>query len=69
MYIAVMNPVFQTESLEEMCKILSERGVYSIEMGCGGSPGKHHCDPDILLNDEGKYNEFMDTLKKYNMSI
>ena len=56
MYIAVMNPVFQTESLEEMCKILSERGVYSIEMGCGGYPGKHHCDPDILLNDEDKYN-------------
>lgn len=69
MYIAVMNPVFQTESLEEMCQILSERGVYSIEMGCGGSPGKHHCDPDVLLNDEAKYQEFLDTLKKYDMSI
>jgi sugar phosphate isomerase/epimerase len=69
MYIGVMNPVFQKQTLEEMCQILSERDVHSIEMGCGGSPGKHHCDPDILLNDEAAFETFQNTLKKYDMSI
>lgn len=69
MYIAVMNPLFQEESLEEMCKILAERDIHSIEMGCGGSPGTRHCDPEVLLNDETKYKEFIATLEKYDMSI
>lgn len=69
MYIGIFNPVLQNKTLEEMCQIMSEKGVYSIEMGCGGSPGKAHCDPDVLLNDEAKFNEFKATLDKYNMNI
>lgn len=69
MYIGVMNPVFQKESLEEMCQILADHGVHAIEMGCGGSPGKHHCDPELLLTDEAKYQEFIGILKKYDMKI
>ena len=69
MYIAVFNPIFYNESLEEMCQLLAERDIHSIEMGCGGSPGKRHCDPDVLLNDEAKLEEFKATLAKYNMTI
>ena len=39
-------------SLDEACRYLSERGVQMVEIGCGGCPGKAHCDPEVLLNDD-----------------
>ena len=40
-----------------------------VEIGCGGYPGKDHCDPEVLLHDEAKYQEFCDTIKKYDMEV
>ena len=54
---------------DEACRFLSERGVQMVEIGCGGFPGKAHCDAAELLEDEGKRQAFMDTLKKYNLEI
>ena len=56
-------------SLDKACEFLSARGVQMVEIGCGGYPGKAHCDPDILLNDDAKLQEFKDTIKKYNLEI
>ena len=35
--------------LDEACRFLSERGVQMVEIGCGGFPGKAHCDAEALL--------------------
>lgn len=44
-------------------------GIEMIEIGCGGYPGKAHCDPDILLNDEEKFNEFMKTIADSGLEV
>lgn len=54
---------------EEACRFLAERGVQMVEIGCGGFPGKAHCDAAELLADQGKRQAFVDTLKKYNLQI
>ncbi len=54
---------------EEACRFLAERGVQMVEIGCGGFPGKAHCDGAELLEDEGKRQAFVDTLRKYNLEI
>lgn len=69
MYIGIMDPVFGKKSLEEMCQIMADLGVYAIELGCGGSPGCTHCDPEALLSDDAAYDAFMATLDKYGMRI
>ena len=40
-----------------------------VEIGCGGYPGKAHCDPEILLHDEQKFREFRDTFRRYDIPI
>lgn len=69
MRLGVFNPLFRKYTLEETCQILTSRDIHTIEVGCGGTPGKYHCDPDVLLNDEAKFNEFKSTLEKYDMKI
>jgi sugar phosphate isomerase/epimerase len=56
-------------SLDEACRYLSERGVQMVEIGAGGCPGKAHCDPEVLLNDDAKRKEFLDTVTKYGLQI
>ena len=56
-------------SLDEACRYLSERGVQMVEIGCGGFPGKAHCDAAELLRDDAKCKAFMDTLAKYGLQI
>ncbi len=55
--------------LKEACAFLSQNGVQMIEIGCGGYPGTAHCDPEVLLNDEEKLAEFIQTIKEYNLEI
>ena len=56
-------------SLDEACRYLSERGVQMVEIGCGGCPGKAHCDPEVLLNDEEARKAFLETVHKYGLQI
>ena len=54
---------------DQACEFLAERGVQMVEIGCGGFPGKAHCDAAELLADEGKREKFMETLDKYHLEI
>ena len=63
MKLGTLTNVLGAMSLDEACRFLSENGVQMVEIGCGGYPGKDHCDPKILLNDEDKRKEFVDTIK------
>ena len=69
MKISVLANLYGAKSLDETLAILSSLGVHTVEIGAGGYPGKAHCDPAQLLTDETKYNEFIATLKKYDMTV
>ncbi len=56
-------------SLDEACRFLSERGVQMVEIGCGGFPGKAHCDAEALLQDDAKCAALLETVKKYGLEI
>ena len=42
MKLGVMSPVLGGMSLRQMIEYLSSLGVQSLELGCGGYPGKAH---------------------------
>ena len=69
MKLSVFAVCQQDKPFDEACAYLSARGVQAVEIGCGGFPGKAHCDPVVLLNDDAKLEEFKNTLKKYNLEI
>jgi sugar phosphate isomerase/epimerase len=69
MKLSVFSPVLADRSLEEACKTLHDNGVRWMEMGCGGYPGKAHCDPEQLLADPKKLDAFKATLKKYDIQL
>ena len=55
--------------LDDACAFLASHGVQMVEIGCGGCPGKAHCDPEVLLNDDAKCQEFLDTIHKHGLQI
>ncbi|MCL2058687.1 MAG: sugar phosphate isomerase/epimerase [Oscillospiraceae bacterium] len=69
MKLGVLTVPLYDRSAEEAFAWLSKRGVESVELGSGGSPGNGHCNPSELLADGGKLQALKDLLKKYNLSI
>lgn len=69
MKLGVITVLFGDRSLDETLGYLSELGIKDVEIGCGGFPGKAHCDPKELLSDETKLLSFLDTFKKHGVSI
>lgn len=55
--------------LEEACSFLEEHQVQMVEIGCGGFPGKAHCNGAELLADEEKRNAFMETIQRHHLEI
>ena len=69
MKLGVFTTLLSNLPLEEALKYFTSLGIEMVEIGCGGYPGNAHADPEILLNDEAKFNEFTALLKKYNVGI
>ena len=67
MKLSVLANLYGSKSLDETLKILTGLGVHTVEIGAGGYPGKAHCNPEELLADEKKYDEFVETFKKYDV--
>lgn len=67
MKLSVLANLYGQKSLDETLAILSSLGVEAVEIGSGGYPGKAHANPEILLNDEAAFSEFMGLFKKYNI--
>lgn len=69
MKLGTFTVVLGDQSLDEACKFLAENGVQMVEIGCGGFPGKAHCDAaEFLANDE-KCAAFLNTIAKYGLEI
>ena len=67
MKLSVITNCYGEKTLNEALSCFSALGVEAAEIGCGGYPGKAHCNPAVLLNDEAKYREFIETFKKYGI--
>lgn len=69
MKLGVCSNVVGDMPFEEALKYFHSLGLQMVEIGVGGYPGKDHCDPDVLLNDEEKYQEWVGLLKKYDLEV
>ncbi len=69
MKIGVITNLLGNLPLEEALEYFVSKGIEMVEIGCGGYPGTQHADPDVLLNDETKLEEFKALLAKYNVEI
>ncbi len=69
MKLGVLTNLFGKLSLEEALVKFEKLGIEAVEIGCGGYPGKDHCDPKVLLADEKKIDEFKATLARHNMEL
>lgn len=69
MKLGCLTNLFGDKTLDEALAILVPQGVQMVEIGAGGYPGKAHCDPDVLLNDDKALQAFKDTLDKWGVQI
>ena len=69
MKLSVLANLYGAKSLDETLSILTSLGVHTVEIGAGGYPGKAHCNPEELLADPKKFDEFVATFKKYDVEI
>ncbi|NDI36327.1 sugar phosphate isomerase/epimerase family protein [Chengkuizengella sediminis] len=69
MKLGVFSVLFAQKSLEETLDYIQAKGLEAIEIGTGGYPGKAHCDPDVLLEDEKKLNDFKQLVSSRGIEI
>lgn len=69
MKLCVLANLYGNLSLEETLKKLKSLGVQAVEIGAGGFPGKAHCDPEVLLADEKKLEEWKSLFTKYDIEL
>ena len=69
MKLSVLTNLFANLSLDEALKKFSDLGIDAVEIGCGGYPGKAHCDPAVLLADEKALADWKATFDKYGLEI
>ena len=69
MKLSVFAVILGEKSLKDALKYLKDSGVQAVEIGCGGYPGKAHCDPQKLLADEGALEEFKRTIADSGLEI
>ncbi len=69
MKLGVLTNLFGNLSLEEALTKFESLGIEAVEIGCGGYPGKAHCDPQILLHDEAALKEWCETIKRHHMEL
>ena len=69
MKICVCENINAKLTLDESLTRLKKAGIEAVEIGCGGYPGRDHADPEILLNDEQAYAEWLETFKRHDVPI
>ena len=69
MKLSVLAVALADRPLADALQFLKERGVQQVEVGCGGYPGKAHCDPAVLLSDPKKLQAFKDTFARSGLTI
>ena len=61
--------VLMADFLRDMLKKVKSYGLSTVEIGCGGYPGKAHCDPVELLANPAKLAEFKQAFEDEGVQI
>ena len=69
MKLSVFAVLLQDRPFDKACEYLASLGVQAVEIGCGGFPGKAHCDPKDFLAHPEKIDQMKATLEKYHLEI
>ena len=69
MKLGVFTAILDHQPLETALDYLQGLGVQAVELGCGGTAGHSHANPEILLNDAGALREFQRTIDRHHMEI
>ena len=69
MKLGVLTNLFGDMPFDEALAKFKSLGIEAIEVGCGGYPGNAHCNPEVLLKDEGEFKKFVGTVEKYGLTL
>lgn len=69
MKLGVLTVPFGAKPLREALAYIKSLGLEAAEIGCGGCPGKAHCDPEVLLKDEKALAEFKSAFEDTGIEI
>jgi len=69
MKLGVLTVVLYSMEFPDAVRYLHSLGVQTVEVGCGGCPGKTHMDPDKLLGNPEAIQAVKDLLKENEMDI
>lgn len=69
MKLGVFTTLLSNVPFEDALKYFKSLGLEMVEIGCGGFPGNAHADPEVLLSDSGKLEDFKALVKNYGMEI
>ena len=69
MKLSVLTNLFANLPLDDALSKFEKLGIEAVEIGCGGYPGKAHCDPAVLLNDEKALTAWLATFEKHHLEI
>lgn len=69
MKLGVFTTLMSDMPLKDALTYFKSIGIEMIEIGCGGYPGNKHANPNVLLADEGKFKEFMDTIAESGLTV
>ena len=69
MKLSVFAVILEDLPLPEACAFLKSQGVDAVEIGCGGYPGKKHCDPQKLLGNKEAKREFLHAITDNGLTL
>lgn len=69
MKLGIVANMLQDKPLDEAIAYYKSIGIQMVEIGCGGYPGKGHCDPEKLLANPNLLKEFESTIVKHGLPI
>src|SRR5574341_1874955 len=69
MKLGVFTPLFNNLSFDEMIAEVASKGLQTVEIGTGGSPGNAHLDIDKLLPSSDARKDYLARLSDKNLEI
>lgn len=69
MKLGVFTVLFSQKPFEEALDYIASKGLEAVELGTGGYPGNAHCDPQTLLQDDGKRKAFQQAVEARGLMI
>ena len=69
MKLVVFTTLLSNLPFEEALKYFKSLGIEMVEIGCGGYPGNAHANPDELLENSAKLEDFKALVKNYDVEI